>query len=505
MVYVYDTTLRDGSQTPHLGLSLEGKLRITELLHCLGIPYIEGGFAGSNPRDESYFKKVMEMRESGYLPGSRIVAFGMTAKKEDVECDGYLKAVAGTHADAYTIVGKTHKGHVTDVLGLSPDEYLRIIKCSVDYLKSIGKEVFFDAEHFFDGYKLDSDYALRALEAAKRADCLVLCDTNGKSWPEDIYEIVSAAKSEFPNQLGIHCHNDRELAVANSLVAARAGAEQVQGTINGLGERAGNANLNTLLFNLYELGYPVITPSNMEKLTSVATEVGRITGRRVPYNMPLVGPRVFYHTGGMHTDAMTKMPGSYEHADPASLGNKRYFVLSEQAGKAAVRWWADKFGFGVPDALLPKIMEEVNRLQNFGEAQAYLLIRRHLTGDAAPFGIISGNVFDTFDSIAEATIKVRVNGNVYHEASSGDGPVNALDLALRKTLKKECPNIEELELVDYNVELPAEEKGTEARVDVSITFRYDGNEFDSRATDTDIVKASKKALEDAYAYYLLRH
>ncbi len=505
MVYLYDTTQRDGAQTPHLGMSLEGKLRVTELLHSLGIPYIEGGFAGSNPRDEAYFNEVLKRRESAYLPGSKIVAFGMTAKKEDVGSDEYLKAVAGTRADAYTIVGKAHKGHVEEVLRLTPHEYLRIIEGSIDYLKSTGKEVFFDAEHFFDGYKFDPDYAFRALEAAKNADCIVLCDTNGKSWPEDVYRIVSEAKSDFPNQLGIHCHDDRGLAVANSLTAVRAGAEQVQGTINGLGERAGNANLNTLLFDLYELGYPVITPSGLKKLTCVATEVGRITGRRVPYNMPLVGPRVFYHTGGLHTDAMTKMPGSYEHTDPASVGNERYFVLSEQAGKAAVRWWADKFGFAVHDDLMPGIMEEVNDIRVLGEAQAYLLLRRRITGGDFPFEIISGKVFDTFNSLPEATIKIRVNGNEYHEASAGDGPVNALDMTLRKALEREHPIIKKLELVDFNVELPAGERGTEARVDVSITFRFNGNEFDSRATDTDIVKASKKALEDAYAYYLLRH
>ncbi len=505
MIYVYDTTLRDGAQTPHLNLTLQSKLRITELLHELGIPYIEGGFAGSNPRDEAYFREVMERRRNGYLPGSKIAAFGMTAKTRNVEHDPYLHALTDTGADVYTIVGKAHKGHVSDVLRLPPQEYLAIIRDSIDRLKSTGRDVFFDAEHFFDGYKLDPDYALRALEAARNADVLVLCDTNSGSWPEEIYDITSAVRKFSSNHLGIHCHNDRELAVANSLAAVKAGVEQVQGTMNGLGERAGNTNLTSLIPNLYLMGHPVISASDLERLTPIATEVGRATGRRVPYNMPFVGPRAFYHTGGLHTDAMMKMPGSYEHMPPEMVGNKRYFVISEQAGKAAARWWADKFGLAIPEEKLPEIMKEVSRLQSFGEAQTYLLLRKSMGDSAMPFEILDGGVEDNFDSYPEAHMRIRVNGDVHHESSVGDGPVNALDMALRKAVGKVYPHIGALELVDYDPVLSAGEKGTEAKVDLSITFRCDGGEFESRATDTDIVKASKKALADAYAYYLSRH
>ncbi len=505
VIVIYDTTLRDGAQTPHLNLSLEGKLRITGLLHELGIPYIEGGFAGSNPRDEAYFREVMKMKKDGRLPKTKIAAFGMTAKTKDVENDIYIRALIDTNVDVFTIVGKTHRDQVVNVLKMLPQDYLEIIRKSVDYLKSTGKEVFFDAEHFFDGYKYDKDYALKVLEAAKNADVLVLCDTNGSAWPEEVYEIVSEVKNEFSNQMGIHCHNDRGLAAANSLAAVKAGAGHVQVTVNGMGERAGNADLSTMIMNLNLSGYNAIPSSDLKRLTSVATEVGRSTGRRVPYNMPFVGPRAFYHTGGMHTDAMIKMPGSYEHMNPLLIGNKRYFVISEQSGKAVVKWWAEKFGFEIPDKKLPVIIEEINRLQNFGEAQIYLLMRKNLENTGLPFEIIDGKVVDGFNSYPEATMSIRVNCIEYNETSEGDGPVNALDLALRKALSKAYPKVSGVLLVDYNVELPAEEKGTESRVDVSIILRYDDEEFESRATDTDIVKASLKALVDAYLYYLLRN
>ncbi len=504
MVYVYDTTLRDGAQTPHLNLSLDGKLRITELLHNLGVPYIEGGFVGSNPRDEAYFREVMERRRGGYLPNSKIAAFGMTAKSTDVENDPYLKVLTETDADVFTIVGKSHKDQVREVLKHSPSRYLEIVRSSIDFLKSTGKEVFFDAEHFFDGYRNDPDYAMRVLEAAKHADSIVLCDTNGGTWPDDIHDVTYQVRQEFSVPLGIHCHNDRELAVANSMAAVKAGAEQVQAAVNGLGERAGNANTNSLLANLKLMGYGAISDSELRHLTRIATEVGRVTGRRVPRNMPYVGSEAFYHTGGLHADAMVKMPGSYEHIEPEIVGNKRYFVLSEQSGKAAVNWWIDKFRFEVTSHELSSLMKHVNEIQNLGEAQIYLLFVKELNLAARPFEIVNGTVSDTFDGYPEATIKVRVNGNEYHEVSVGDGPVNALDLALRKVLMKEHPAVGKLELVDYNVELPAGEHGTEARVDVSITFRYNGSEFESRATDSDIFKASRRAVEDGYAYYLIQ-
>ncbi|MBI2543106.1 MAG: citramalate synthase [Candidatus Aenigmarchaeota archaeon] len=508
-VHLYDTTLRDGAQTSYLNLSLEGKLGITKLLTELGIPYIEGGFVGSNPRDMTYFQKVRELELDTKIT-TRIAAFGMTSRTENIESN--MQPFLQTNADIYTVVGKTHRGQVKTVLRYhDPKGYLRIIEDSVAYLKSQGRPVFFDAEHSFDGYKLDPDYTLASLEAAKRgeADILILCDTNGGNLPTDIYDITSQIVREFGMPIGIHCHDDRGYGIANSMAGVKAGAIQVQGTMNGLGERVGNANLTTLLVELYREGYPVITESNLRKLTRIAREVGRLTGRRVSPNAPYVGEMAFSHAAGMHSDAMIKDPTAYEHISPETVGNKRYFPLSEQSGKAAVRWWTDKYGFKLSDEQLQTTMNEVNTLQNFGEAQTYLLLHRVSRDEEMPFELLDCRTTTIHTSdppadVKEATVKVMINGNCEHEVADGDGPVNALDLAMRKALRKYYPKIEQVELIDYWVDLPSGEKGTQARVDVSITFKNDGEEFTSRSSGTDIIEASRRALEDGYKFYLLK-
>ena len=501
-ITIYDTTLRDGAQTEHLALSVDAKLYSTKLLDELGIPYIEGGFAGSSQINDEYFRLVRECSRT-----SKIVAFGMTSKTLDVENDQGIKNIIGTGADAYAIVGKTIKKQVKTVLRFNPTEYLKIIKNSVDYLKATGKDVIFDAEHFFDGYDADPEYALMALEAAKNADFIVLCDTNGGSWHEGIYEITSLVRKRFPDKkLGIHCHNDRGMATVNSLVAVNAGAVQVQGTINGYGERTGNANLCELIPGLHLRGHESIPVQNLSKLTKISREFGRITGMRPNPQMPYVGKHAFNHTGGMHVDAMTKDPKSYEHVNPDLFGNERSFTLSDQSGKAAVMWWANHFGLEIPDKRLPALTKKVSSLQNLGYAQKYLLFYRELKGEENLFDVVSGYVIeDIVQGIkAEARLDIRLGGKIIHTSAKGNGPVNALDSAMKKVLKGPYPYIEELELVDYPTNLIGGEKGTEACVVVPITFGTNGEEFNSIASGTDIIQASQQALEDGYKCYLIR-
>jgi len=518
LVVPYDTTLRDGAQSPGLTLTKDQKLYITRLLDELGIPYIEGGWpVSATGRDVDYFREVKE------LPlNSKVFAFGMTSKSRDVENDEYVKSLIEANPDGYTIVGKTDPRQVDTVLRIDRNEYLRIIKDTIDYLKSTGKPVFFDAEHFFDGYRYDQEYAMNALLAASAADSLVLCDTKGGSWYRQvlpgiaemgIYEIVSEVHKEFDNELGIHCHDDKGLAVASTMEAIAAGAGQFQGTINALGERAGNANLCVLLPDLYLAGYETIGEEKMGKLTFIAHEIGRATGRRVPKNMAYVGSMAFAHAGGLHSDAMIKDTESYEHVSPDFVGNRRYFPLSRQSGRAVIRWWAKEYGFEVTPEDVEKVYSRMSETETpYGDAQIYLLLHRALRSKEELFrmdGVVidilgrqlTGNEFPV-----SALVEVYFNdGHSINEKSVGKGPVNAIDLSMRKSVRTVYPSIDRLQLVDYHVELPSGEHGTAALVDAEITFAYNGQQFTSRAIDPDILKASFMALKDAYEYYIFHN
>src|SRR3989344_450814 len=516
LVVPYDTTLRDGAQSPGLTLTKDQKLYITRLLDELGIPYIEGGWpVSATGRDVDYFREVKE------LPlNSKVFAFGMTAKTRNVENDDYIKSLIEADPDGYTIVGKTDPRQVDTVLRIDRNEYLRIIKDTIDYLKSTGKPVFFDAEHFFDGYRYDQEYAMRALESAGGADSLVLCDTKGGSWYRQvlpgiaemgIYEIVSEVNKEFDNELGIHCHDDKGLSVASTLEAIAAGATQFQGTINALGERAGNANLPVLIANLYLAGYDIIGKENMGKLTFIAHEIGRATGRRVPKNMAYVGSMAFAHAGGLHSDAMIKDPETYEHVSPDLVGNRRSFPLSRQSGRAVIRWWAKEYGFEVTSEDVEKVYAQIGENENpYGDAQIYLLLHRALRSEKELFKM-DGNVTDILgEEVTGRKMPAAALVEVYfkddheiNETSTGEGPVNAIDLAMRKALKTVYPSVDRLQLVDYHVELPSGEHGTAALVDAEITFAHNGQQFTSRAVDPDILKTSFLALKDAYEYYIL--
>jgi len=515
-ISIYDSTLRDGAQAQGISYSVEDKIKIIQRLDALGIDYIEAGNPGSNPKDLEFFERVKALR----LQHSRIIAFGSTRKVgADVAGDSNVLSLLQAGTSAIAIFGKSWDYQVTDILRTTLDENLRMIGDTIRHLKQRGREVVYDAEHFFDGYKANADYALQTLAVAVEAgaDCLCLCDTNGGTFPRDIAEITRTVKGRFAVTIGIHCHNDGEMAVANSIMAVAAGATQVQGTINGIGERCGNANLCSIIPNLQlKLGYSCIPAECLEQLTPVARAVSEIAN--MPHNekAAYVGGDAFAHKGGMHIDAVVKNPTSYEHINPEMVGNSRRMLMSEVAGRSTLmtRINAVDPGLGKDAPETQQIIDRLKELEHEGyqfEAaeSSFELVVRKILGKYQPFFELKEyKVIVNEPSIngvnSSAMIKIRVGDQEEITAAEGDGPVNALDNAVRKALERFYPEISEIRLTDYKVRVLDSDQASAARVRVLIESTDHRENWTTIGVSTDVIDASWRALVDSIEYKLMR-
>jgi len=512
-VAIYDTTLRDGTQREGISLSLADKLRVTRLLDDLGVAYIEGGWPGSNPKDAAYFEQVKLMA----LKNAKIAAFGSTRRKNvDTASDPNIRALVDADTSVVTVVGKTSMLHVTEVLQTTPDENLRMIGDSLRYLKSLGKEVIYDAEHFFDGVKLDFEYGFDTLRAAMDAgaDCLCLCDTNGGSLPWEIAKFVMAARDLFPDvQIGIHTHNDGELAVANSLAAVQVGATHVQGTINGYGERCGNANLCSIVPDLQlKMGYECLPSRDLRHMTLVSRAVAEIANLAPDNHLAYVGKSAFAHKGGIHVSAMRRNIHSYQHIDPELVGNEMRILVSDLSGQGNLMSKAEEFGLDVGTAEAIKVLEEIKRLESqgyvFEGAEASVAVRLHRAKmDYQPiFNLVDFTVIVEErrgrGSLAQAMVKLEIDGEITLTAGEGNGPVNALDLALRKALIQRYPQIADFQLADYKVRILDGANGTAATTRVMIETQNGHQRWSTVGAGANIIGASWLALADSVEYGL---
>lgn len=514
-VAIYDTTLRDGTQREGISLSVADKLKITRLLDHLGVAYIEGGWPGSNPKDAAYFEAVQSVE----LSHAKIAAFGSTRRKNsDPADDPNIRALVDANTPVVTVVGKTSMLHVTDVLQTTPDENLRMIQDSLAYLKRLGKEVIYDAEHFFDGLKLDMEYGLDTIRAAVEggADCVVLCDTNGGSLPWEVARYVGMVKDAFPDiPLGIHTHNDGELAVANSLTAVRAGVVHVQGTINGYGERCGNANLCSIIPDLQlKMGYDCVPHESLRQLVELSRYVSEMANLNPDTHQPFVGQSAFAHKGGTHVNAVVKYVMSYQHIDPALIGNETRVLVSELSGKDNIAIKRKEFGLdGLTREEERRILQQIKELENAGfafesaEASVDLMLRRARSGYQPPFELIDYTATVEHRAgrgmFSEATVKVRVGDRIFHEVSEGNGPVNALNRALRKAILPFYPRLRAVHLTDYKVRILDSESGTAAMTRVLIDFSDGDRQWTTVGASTNIIEASWIALSDSVEYYIL--
>ncbi len=514
-ISIYDTTLRDGSQGEGVNFSLQDKLLITQRLDDAGFDYIEGGYPLSNPKDAAYFGAVRDIE----LKHARVAAFGMTRRREvATDLDQGMKALVAAGTSVITIVGKSWDLHVQDVLGASLEENLRMIADSVGFCATRATEVIYDAEHFFDGYKRNPDYALRTLQAAATAGAawIVLCDTNGGSLPEEIAEAVSIVCREIPIPLGIHTHNDGDLAVANALTAVQHGARQVQGTVNGLGERCGNVDLCSVLGNL-ALKYPafeVLSRGKLEHLTELSRYVYETANMNFRPSQPFVGASAFAHKGGMHVHGIRKNATTYEHVIPAAVGNERRVLISELSGKSNVAEKLKEYGLEQDGSLHALVLDRVQELENEGyqfeasDASFVLLVQRLAKRHRAwfePLGYhvsVNGKLGLEPSTSTEATIKLRVGDRLEHTVSEGDGPVNALDGALRKALEGHYPRLKEMQLVDYKVRVINARAGTAARVRVVIESKDRDDVWGTVGVSENVIEASWLALVDSFEYKL---
>ncbi|GAB62876.1 MAG: citramalate synthase [Candidatus Jettenia sp.] len=513
-IFIYDTTLRDGSQSEGISFSLQDKLAITLKLDDLGVDYIEGGYPIANPKDEAYFKEVKSLK----LHHAKVASFGSTRRADKhVEDDRNVTALLQADTPVVTIVGKSWDFQVTDVLKVSLDENLKMVSDTVAYLKSKNREVFFDAEHFFDGYKKNREYALKVLQAAQSsgADAIVLCDTNGGSLPAEVAEIVRDVRQKIQGMLGIHVHNDGDLAVANTLAAIDQGVRQVQGTINGFGERCGNADLCSIIPNLVlKRRYHCLRDGRLKKLTEVSRYVYETANLLLRPNQPFVGTSAFAHKGGLHINAIQKNKGTYEHIPPESVGNERKILISELSGSSTILAKIEKFHLTHDGAFMRSILETVQNLENEGyqfesaEASFELLVRKK-AGRYKPFFNLQGFrvIVEKRENglpITEATVKVEVDGIQELSASEGEGPVNALDSALRKALERFYPSLKDMKLVDYKVRVINPRKGTAAKVRVFIESQDEKNIWNTVGVSENLIDASWHALVDSIEYKLLK-
>ena len=514
-IEIYDTTLRDGTQGAGINLSVHDKLAIARRLDDFGVHYIEGGWPGSNPKDIQFFE------QASVLPwkNAKLVAFGSTCRKNiPASSDPQVQLLIQANTPVITIYGKTSLLHVTEILQCSKDENLRMIGDTIRYLKQHGRTVIYDAEHAFDGYKLSSSYALATWQAAvdAGADQIVLCDTNGGCLPEDVYSIVATAVSALKCPIGIHTHNDSGLAVANALAAVRAGANHVQGTVNGYGERTGNCDIISVIPCLhFKMGYSSIPASSINQLKAVSQYVDAIAN--LPHNtrLPWVGSSAFSHKGGTHVNAIDKLVSSYEHIDPIEVGNQRNILVSDLAGKSNIILKAKQLGFSINpnDPVLSKIVNEVKELESLGyeyeaaSASLALLVAKHLSKEInIPFTIDMYHVSmrrNSVDSICEATLKTTVHNKVYHTVAEGHGPLNALDQALRHALNDAFPILTTVKLVDYKVRILPGNSGTTAKTRVLITSTNGRQEWGTVGVSENIIEASLQALIDSLQHAIL--
>jgi len=506
-ITVFDTTLRDGAQMEGITLSLEDKREIIARLDDLGVDFIEGGMPASNPTDRSLFSSEIE------LTHSKMVAFGSTRKPGVAAADDAgLKALLEARTEWVCIFGKAWDFHVTEVLRITEEENIELIRDSIEYLAKNGKKVIFDAEHYFDGYASDRTYALKVARTAREAgaEWVTLCDTNGGSLPTAVSDAVEDTLLETGDCLGIHCHNDSDLAVACTLAAVDAGARMVQVTVNGLGERCGNANMCSVLPDLtLKMGYDI--GADITKLTKVSHAVSEIANVAHDSFMPYVGSKSFTHKGGMHIDALLKDPHTYEHVPPESVGNRRNILISEMSGRAGISKKLDEMGIEPTEERVGEVLERIKDLEGKGyqfeaaDASLELLIRKTCGLEDVPFGIPAFRIY--IDEIGDNSIKseasikvVDANGNMEHTASDGDGPVDAINNALKKALSKFYPKIGELRLIDYKVRVLDERAATAAPVRVMIRTTDGKQKWTTVGVSTNVIEASLIALVDSMKY-----
>jgi 2-isopropylmalate synthase len=510
---LYDTTLRDGTQREGLSLSVEDKVKIARALDRLGVGYIEGGWPGSNPKDAEFFRRIRAVP----LLRAKVAAFGST-RRAGARCeeDGNLRALVDAETPVVTLVGKSSILHVERILETTREENLRMIGETIAFLKRLGREVIYDAEHFFDGWRLDPAYAFATLTAAADAgaDCVVLCDTNGGELPDVVAERVAEVRSRLAAPVGIHPHNDAGLAVANGLAAVRAGCVQVQGTINGYGERCGNLDLVPLIATLQlKLGIEVLPAESLRRLTEVSQFVAAVANQHPDPHAPYVGRSAFAHKGGIHVAAIAKLAESYQHVEPALVGNGMRVVVSEVAGRRNVRLRAEALGLeGGADegAVLQRIKELEHQGFQFEAAEGSfeMLVRRSAPDYRAPFELEDFTVIvekrGGGRSRAQATVRIRVGEEIMHTAAEGDGPVNALDRAVRKSLLPHYPALADVHLVDYKVRIVDEHLGTGARPRVLIESARGAERWSTVGCSENIIEASWLALCDGLELALLR-
>ena len=523
-VEIYDTTLRDGAQLEGISLTVDDKLRIAEQLDRLGVHYIEGGWPGSNPKDEEFFARA---RTELNLERSRLVAFGSTRRVNgDAAGDATLANLLAAETEVVCIVGKASAYHVTEALRTSLDEGVAMVADSIRYLKSRGRTVFFDAEHFFDGYRDDPEFSLRVLLAAAEAgaDCLVLCDTNGGSLPGQVEEMVAAVVAAVDCEVGVHLHNDTGCGVANALAGVAGGATQVQGTINGYGERVGNCDLVPIIANLsLKMGVETLPEGRLAELTSVAHHVAELVNFAADPQQPYVGTTAFAHKAGLHTSAISRRSDAYEHIDPELVGNGTRFLVSEMSGRSTIELKANQLGIHLDGEVLGEIVETLKELEyagyHFEAADASLeLLMRAASGWSHDYftlesfsvnvGHRSGSGSRAWNDVAvqvetEATVKVHVGGERVVATGEGNGPVNALDSALRKALGDRFPELERLHLTDFKVRVLEARQGTGAVTRVLIDTTNGERTWTTIGVSENIIEASWQALVDSLVFGIL--
>lgn len=519
-ITIYDTTLRDGTQAENFNLSTDDKIRITLKLDELGVDFVEGGWPGANPAATEYFSEI----KNYHLRHCKLTAFGSTRNfKNPPESDPNLQALIAAATSGITIFGKSWDVHVRDALQIGLEDNLAIIGDSLAYLRPHAAHLFYDAEHFFDGFKADRDYALATIDRASAAgaDCLVLCDTNGGTLPMEIEEITRIVRAHFQKgniELGIHAHNDGDSAVANSLMAVAMGATQVQGTINGVGERCGNANLTSIMPALaLKMGCDFAAAANLASLSETSRFVFELANLAHNKFQPYVGTAAFAHKGGIHVSAVKRNPRTYEHIEPEKVGNVRRILISDQSGRSNVLYKAKKFGIDLDssDPRVTAILDQLKDLERQGyqyegaEASFELLMRKALGKSRGYFELHGFRVIcqkseEDQPPQDEATIIIEVGGKKVHTAALGDGPVNALDNALRKALTQFYPALAEMELKDFKVRVLASDHGTGARVRVLIESRDQQSEWGTVGVSHDIIEASWQALLDSFTFKLMK-
>lgn len=514
-IHIYDTTLRDGTQAEDISFLVEDKIRIAHKLDEMGIDYIEGGWPGSNPKDVAFFKEI----KKEHLSHAKIAAFGSTRRaKVTPDKDQNIRTLVQAEPDAITIFGKTWDFHVREALRISLEENVELIFDSLEYLKARAPEVFYDAEHFFDGYKANPKYAIETLKAAEAAkvDCIVLCDTNGGTMPFELVDIIREVRKQITAPLGIHTHNDSDCAVANSLHAVQEGIVHVQGTINGFGERCGNANLCSIIPALkVKMKLGCVSDEQLKKLRELSRFVYELANLSPAKHQPYVGNSAFAHKGGVHVSAIQRHPETYEHMRPEVVGNTTRVLISDLSGRSNILAKAEEFNINLDskDPVTLEILDNIKEMENRGyqfegaEASFELLMRRALGSHRKFFSVIGFRVIDEKrhedqKPLSEATIMVKVGGKVEHTAAEGNGPVNALDNALRKALEKFYPKLKEVKLLDYKVRVLPAGQGTASAIRVLIESGDKDSRWGTVGVSDNIIDASYHALIDSIEYKL---